>query len=500
MRRADRVAAGLETGGRMAEAGVTIEAGAAAGGGRLVRFAGPMVVGDVQALRASLAALDLQGPTGAQGAAPVQTTGAPGAAPIRATGDPGAASIRTADAGAAAGDQTGGAEDAASDQDRGAQGAAGNQDNGAQGAAGSATGARAAAGGPTGDTTGDATGAGAGETAAGPDAITLDLSAAGAMDTAGAWLVIDLRRRLAAQGVETRVQGADAKQTLILETVDKALPREAPPPPPARGLIPWIGRVGEGTATFYTGARDMIGFAGEIIARFLGVAFRPWRFPFTSLVHHMQDVGLNAIPIVSLMAFLIGVVLAFMGAVQLRQFGAEVFVIDLIAITLLRELGILMAAIIVAGRTASAFTAAIGSMKLREEIDAMRTLSIDPVTNLVVPRIVALVIMLPMLGFIANIAGLLGGGLMSWAELGISPALFVARLRDAGDGWNFAVGMIKAPFFAAVIGLVGCFEGMQVEKSAESLGARTSEAVVVAIFMVIVMDAAFAIFFMKVGV
>lgn len=390
----------------MAQAGVTIEAGAAAGGGRLVRFAGPMVVGDVQALRDRLAAL------------------------------------------------AGGA------------------------GAGAGTGAQGGGRGP----------------------VTLDLSDAGAMDTAGAWLIVDLRRRLAAEGVETRIEGAGAKQSLIIDTVEKALPKDAPPPAPTHGFVPWLGRLGKGTAAFYYGARDMTGFGGEIIVRFLGVVLRPWRFPLTSLVHHMQDVGLNAIPIVSLMAFLIGVVLAFMGAVQLRQFGAEVFVVDLIAITLLRELGILMAAIVVAGRTASAFTAAIGSMKLREEIDAMRTLSIDPTTNLVVPRIVALVLMLPMLGFIANVAGLLGGGLMSWLELGISPALFTARLRDAGDGWNFAVGMIKAPFFAAVIGLVGCYEGMQVEKSAESLGARTSEAVVIAIFMVIVMDAAFAVFFMKVGV
>jgi phospholipid/cholesterol/gamma-HCH transport system permease protein len=236
------------------------------------------------------------------------------------------------------------------------------------------------------------------------------------------------------------------------------------------------------------------------MAALAGTVVRPWRLRLTALVHHMQDAGLNAVPIVALMAFLIGVVLAFQGAAQLRQFGAEVFVVDLITISVLRELGILLTAIIVAGRTASAYTAAIGSMKMREEIDAMRTLGLDPIEVLVLPRVVALVIMLPALGFIANIAGLTGGALMSWIELGISPGLFVARLLESANEWNFLVGMIKAPFFALIIGIVGCHEGMQVEKSAESLGRLTSKSVVVAIFVVIVVNALFSIFFVQVGV
>jgi len=311
---------------------------------------------------------------------------------------------------------------------------------------------------------------------------------------------VTLRRRLAAEGIEVRLAGADARQSLMLETVGAALPAEAPPPARPGGLVGWVAGVGAATVGFFATLREMVGFAGEIVARFAGVLVRPWRLRLTALVHHMQDVGLNAVPIVALMAFLIGVVLAFMGSVQLRQFGAEVFVVDLIAITLLRELGMLMAAIIVAGRTASAYTAAIGSMKLREEIDAMRTLSLDPIETLVLPRVLALVIMLPLLGFLANVAGLVGGALMAWIELGISPPLFAARLTEASDPWTFLVGMIKAPFFAAIIGVVGCYEGMKVEKSAESLGSRTSDAVVLAIFLVIVANAAFAIFFMQVGV
>lgn len=333
---------------------------------------------------------------------------------------------------------------------------------------------------------------------AGP--VTLDLSKAGAMDTAGAWLIVTLRRRLAAEGVETRIEGASDKQALILETVDKALPEEAPPAPSGRGFMAWVARIGERTASAFVVTREMTSFAGEIIACFVLTLVRPWRLRVTALVHHMQDVGLNAIPIVALMAFLIGVVLGFMGAVQLRQFGAEVFVVDLISITVLRELGVLMTAIIVAGRTGSAYTAAIGSMKLREEIDAMRTLSLDPMENLVLPRILALVVMLPLLTFIANMAGLVGGATMAWAQLGISPPLFAARLTEAGDKWNFLVGMIKAPFFAVIIGLVGCYMGMKVEKSAESLGEKTSDSVVMAIFFVIMIDAFFAIYFMQVGV
>jgi phospholipid/cholesterol/gamma-HCH transport system permease protein len=203
---------------------------------------------------------------------------------------------------------------------------------------------------------------------------------------------------------------------------------------------------------------------------------------------------------VALMAFLIGIVLAFQGASQLRQFGAEVFVVDLIAVSILRELGILLTAIIVAGRTASAFTASIGSMKMREEIDAMRTLGLDPAMILFVPRILALLLMLPILGLIANFAGLFGGALMSWIELGISPGMFLTRLVEGTDTSHLLVGMVKAPFFALIIGVVGCHAGMQVKSNAESLGQQTSKSVVTAIFAVIVADAMFSIFFAEIEV
>jgi phospholipid/cholesterol/gamma-HCH transport system permease protein len=193
------------------------------------------------------------------------------------------------------------------------------------------------------------------------------------------------------------------------------------------------------------------------------------------------------------------VVLAFQGAAQLRQFGAEIFVVDLIAISILRELGILLTAIIVAGRTASAYTAAIGSMRMREELDAMRTLGLDPADVLFVPRILALLLMLPILGLVANVAGLLGGALMAWIELGISPAIFQTRLVEGTGMSHVLVGMIKAPFFALIIGVVGCHAGMQVERDTESLGRMTSKAVVTTIFAVILTDAVFSICFAQVG-
>ena len=221
---------------------------------------------------------------------------------------------------------------------------------------------------------------------------------------------------------------------------------------------------------------------------------------WTPLVHHMQATGLDAVPIVSLMAFLIGVVLAFQGAVQLRQFGAEVFVVELIAISILRELGILLTAIIVAGRSGAAFTSAIGSMKMREEIDAMRTLGLDPVEVLVVPRVLALIITLPILGFVADMAGLIGGALMAWVELGVSPGAFRTRLNETVGVWNYAIGLIKAPFFALIIGIVGCHQGFAVEGNAESLGRLTSRSVVISIFSVILADAVFSVFFSLVGV
>ncbi|HHX89544.1 MAG TPA: ABC transporter permease, partial [Paracoccus sp.] len=285
----------------------------------------------------------------------------------------------------------------------------------------------------------------------------------------------------------------------LLATTAAALPDVSPPSPRRRTLadhFEGLGRAVTGAARYLL---ELTAYLGLFIIGLGRGLVQPRRLRFTSLVHHCHEVGLKAVPIVSVMAFLIGVVLAFQGSAQLRQFGAEVFVVDLIAVSILRELGILLTAIIVAGRTASAFTAAIGSMKMREEIDAMRTLGIDPAEALIVPRVLALLLMLPILGLIANVAGLVGGAVMSWVELGISPAMFRTRLAEGIAVSHLLVGMIKAPVFALIIGIIGCHAGMQVKSNAESLGRMTSSAVVAAIFAVIVADALFSVFFAQVG-
>lgn len=330
--------------------------------------------------------------------------------------------------------------------------------------------------------------------------VTMDLSSVQAMDTAGAWLVIDMQSKIRDRGGRCDIVGASAVHADLLDVVRNSLPAKEEARKPRPGFVDWLEAVGKATWLGVQSLIEMLGFLGTVVARFAGLLIHPGRLRFTSLVHHMQEIGLNAVPIVSLMAFLIGVVMAFQGAVQLRQFGAEVFVVDLIAISILRELGILLTAIIVAGRSGAAFTAAIGSMKMREEIDAMQTLGLDPVEVLVLPRVLGLVLVLPLLGFVADVMGLFGGAVMSWIELDVSPGMFQTRLYESVDVWHYAVGMIKAPFFAVIIGIVGSYEGMKVGGDAESLGRLTSTSVVLSIFLVIVADAMFSIFFAIVGV
>ena len=330
--------------------------------------------------------------------------------------------------------------------------------------------------------------------------LSVDLSGLEAMDTGGAWMIADLRARMEHEGGGLDLVGGSPEHQALVQTVFKALPKEHGVEAPPTGFLPWLERFGGRTVNSFKSVLSFLNFVGLVLHRFAFTILKPWRLRLTALVSQMQEVGLNAVPIVSLMGFLIGVVLAFQGAVQLRQFGAEVFVVDLIAVSVLRELGILLTAIIVAGRSGSAFTAAIGSMKVREELDAMRTLGLDPIEVLVLPRVLALVLMLPILGVIANISALFGGALMSWLELGISPGMFTIRFVDNTDVWHLAVGLIKAPFFAFIIGIVGCWQAMQVGGSSESVGQKTTTSVVQSIFLVIVMDAVFSIFFLEVGV
>lgn len=267
----------------------------------------------------------------------------------------------------------------------------------------------------------------------------------------------------------------------------------APKPSAIAELVSVTGKtIVEESAT----AMHMVAFLGEYLLSCFKLLRKPGQLPVTSLVYHMQQVGVAAVPIVALLSFLIGIVIAYMGAQQLAMFGAEIFVVNMIEIITLRELAVLMTSIVIAGRSGSSFTAQIGAMVSNEEVAAMRTLGLSPMTRLAFPRITALVLMLPALVFLADVMGILGGGVAAWAIMDMDPGAFAARFQEVAKLKNFWVGLCKAPFFAVVIGIIGCFQGFQVTGSAESVGKLTTRSVVESIFMVILLDALFATFFM----
>jgi phospholipid/cholesterol/gamma-HCH transport system permease protein len=243
----------------------------------------------------------------------------------------------------------------------------------------------------------------------------------------------------------------------------------------------------------------LLGFFGAMMSSFWSVVTHPRRFRVNAVVQTFEAVGIHSLPIIGLMSFLVGVVIAQQGAVQLRQFGAEVFTINLVGRSAVKELGILMTAIMVAGRSGSAFAAQIGSMKLSEEVDAMRTIGVSPMEALVVPRVLATVILMPLLGFYAALLAILGGGVFIWADIGIPPGTFIQRIREVVPMTDLWQMLIKAPVFGMIIAMAGCFQGLQVVGNAESLGLKTTSAVVQGIFLVIVLDAFFAVFFTSIG-
>lgn len=265
------------------------------------------------------------------------------------------------------------------------------------------------------------------------------------------------------------------------------------------GVAAALARLGFAMHDNFKEVRLLVGFLGETLLKLVRTVKEPDRFRPIATVHHMEQVGLDAMPLVALLCYLVGAVVAFLGSNILRDFGATIYVVELVSIAFLREFGVLLTAIILAGRTASAFTAQIGAMKSREEIDAIRTLGMDPIDLLVIPRMLALVVTLPLLTFIADIFGLLGGLTVGAYGLDIPPTQYLARMHDTMELRHFVVGMIKAPFFAIIIALIGCLEGLQVEGTTESVGERTTSSVVQAISLVIVLDALAAIWFMEMG-
>jgi len=320
-----------------------------------------------------------------------------------------------------------------------------------------------------------------------------------ALDTAGAtllahWLGVDrLEQVLAA---ETELQ---PERRALLETLIRALRREAPPQAEnVSPLVQALALLGEQTEQLARHFWQLSGFMGLVLQTLMGILFRPSRWRMTAWVNQVHQTGLDAVPIVALLTFLVGAVVAFLGATVLGEFGAEIYTVNLVAYSFLREFGVILASILLAGRTASAFTAQIGSMKANEELDALRTLGLNPIELLVIPRVLALLITLPLLTFVAVMSGFAGGAMVSLVALDIPLGQFLGIIADVPLK-HYLVGLVKAPVFAFVVAVIGCMEGFKVSGSAASVGRHTTSSVVQSIFMVILLDAIAALFFMEMG-
>jgi phospholipid/cholesterol/gamma-HCH transport system permease protein len=341
-------------------------------------------------------------------------------------------------------------------------------------------------------------------TAAAPQAsaareLAIDMKGVRELDTLGAWLLEKLIRSCRDRGIETRFLALPERYRGLLDQIDRVNRQVGKKLEPKNKLIASLELVGHAAIDLKSELIAVLEMLAALTFATVRVLMRPQSFRFTSAVHHLYRVCWQAIPIIFLITFLIGCIIAQQGIFHFRKFGADAYVVDMVGILVLREIGVLIVSIMVAGRSGSAYTAELGSMKMREEIDALRTMGFDPIEVLILPRAVALVIALPILAFLGSMAALYGGGLAAWLYGGMSPEIFIARLREAVSVTHFEVGMIKAPFMALVIGLVACSEGLRVRGSAESLGLQTTSSVVKSIFLVIVLDGVFAVFFASIG-
>jgi phospholipid/cholesterol/gamma-HCH transport system permease protein len=323
---------------------------------------------------------------------------------------------------------------------------------------------------------------------------TIDLAGIAEIDTVGAWVVCRTAREHSAE-----ITGASVEAQRLLAAVRDIDARGEMHPalPPVWERVPIA--LGKQIYAGRRGAYGVVGFFGQILIGAANLLRRPSRFPIKALVHQMELVGVTALPIIGLMSFLIGIVIAQQGSVQLEQFGAEALTVNLVGRITLRELGVLMTAIMVAGRSGSAFAAQLGTMKLTEEIDAMRTIGISPIEVLVIPRIMAATFMMVLLGFYSSVVAIVGGAVVGDLTLGIPFWTFLSRIQEVVPEHDLWVGLIKAPVFGLIVALAGCYNGLQVRGNSEEVGRRTTMAVVSAIFAVIVLDAFFAVFFTEVG-
>lgn len=324
--------------------------------------------------------------------------------------------------------------------------------------------------------------------------VSVDLSAVEEIDTVGAWIVCRLSQRH-----DVEIMGASERAERLLVAV-RGASNDADISPPIAPVWERVSEsLGNQISNAWTGIVQVVGFLGQILVGLCNVILHPSRFRMRAFVRQMELVGVASLPIIGLMSFLIGIVIAQQGAVQLSQFGAEALTVNLVGRITLRELGVLMTAIMVAGRSGSAFAAQIGTMKLTEEVDAMRTIGISPIETLVIPRVLACTFMMVLLGFYASLVAIIGGAVVGDLSLGIPFFTFLERIKDVVPVYDLWVGLLKAPVFGLIVALAGCYHGMQVKGNSEEVGRRTTLAVVSAIFAVIVLDAFFAVFFTKVG-
>ncbi len=320
------------------------------------------------------------------------------------------------------------------------------------------------------------------------------------LDTAGATVLLDLLGQRWLEQSDAVAQDLTPERLRLLQTVAATMTDSLTPPQRQIPLLHmFLAGVGQRTQAVLRQQWQLFGFAGLTLTTISATLFRPRSWRITSMVAHIHQTGPNAVPIVALLTFLVGAVVAFLGATVLQDFGATIYTVNLVAYAFLREFGVLLAAILLAGRTASAFTAQIGSMKANEEIDAIRTLGLDPIEVLVLPRVMAMCVTLPALTFIGMLSGIAGGALVCVASLDISLFQFVSIIKRDIALIHFVVGIVKAPVFAAVIAVIGCLEGFKVSGSAQSVGEHTTSSVVQSIFMVILLDAIAALFFMQMG-
>jgi phospholipid/cholesterol/gamma-HCH transport system permease protein len=333
-----------------------------------------------------------------------------------------------------------------------------------------------------------------------PQDLVVDLSGLGRIDTAGAYLLGRTLSRCNDPASDSHFIGEHQTARRMMGEMLERLAECPEDEVVQRGVISTLARIGSGVEEGVKETVESFAFFGRTITTGLSVLVNPTRMRWTSTIHLMETAGVDALPIISILSFFIGAVVAFMGASLLETFGASVFTVDLVGIAVLREFGVIITAILLAGRSDSAFTAAIGSMKMQQEIDAMKVMGLDPYEVLVLPRVIACVLMAPLLTLSAMVAGVFGGMLVSWWTLDISPNFFLTRLNDTIDLKHFLVGMSKAPVFGLVIAIVGCRHGLQVGGDVESLGKRVTTSVVQAIFAVIVIDALFAMMYLELDI